>query len=122
MLAKDWNPAWIVEHRRASFLTDEMSQSEEFLRKRMDEFSSGVSLYGTISSSSAFQLIRRYRWGNMPAIDALNLPKNEKDPHSTTEFSLAFVGKDRIYLFPGQRQLTTSPGSLRRPSTCHPNC
>ncbi|EDR07431.1 uncharacterized protein LACBIDRAFT_298608 [Laccaria bicolor S238N-H82] len=71
MLAKGWKPAWIVEHRRASFLNG-MSPFEEFLQKGMDEFSSGVSL-----------------WGNMPAMDVLNLPKNEKD--STTDFSLAFV-------------------------------
>lgn len=119
MLAKDWKPAWIVEHRHASFLSDE-SPSEEFLRKRMDEFASGVSLYGTIPSFSASQLIRRYRWGNMPAMDVLNLPKNEKG--LTTDFSLAFVGKNRIYEFPIQRWLTTSPESLGRPSTRHPNC
>ena len=94
MLAKGWKPAWIVEHRRASFLNG-MSPFEEFLQKGMDEFSSGVSLYGTISSSSISQFIRPYRWGNMPAMDVLNLPKNEKD--STTDFSLAFVGKNRIY-------------------------
>lgn len=53
MLAKDWKPAWIVEHRRASFLNDGMSPSEEFFQKGINEFSSGISLYGTIPSFSA---------------------------------------------------------------------
>ncbi|KAF8626500.1 hypothetical protein AX17_006553 [Amanita inopinata Kibby_2008] len=63
MMSTDWKPAWTREGRRPSFMSDNKDQ---------DILSKGAAL-----------------WGNMPAIDVINLTANEKDP--TRDFSLAFV-------------------------------
>jgi hypothetical protein len=33
------------------------------------------------------------RWGNTPAVDTLNLPKNEGLCAATTDFALAYIGE-----------------------------
>ncbi|TFK38372.1 hypothetical protein BDQ12DRAFT_705388 [Crucibulum laeve] len=66
-----WKPSWVTEGRRPSFICDETLQ-EEFTRRTTDEFAIGASL-----------------WGNTPAMDVINLLKNEND--SKKNFSLAFI-------------------------------
>ncbi|KAG2123462.1 hypothetical protein DEU56DRAFT_48468 [Suillus clintonianus] len=62
----DWKPAWIVEKRLPAAL------SEESVAAHIVEFDSGLSL-----------------WGNMPAMDLINLAKNEKD--ASQDFSIALA-------------------------------
>ncbi|KAF8151754.1 hypothetical protein B0H34DRAFT_801437 [Crassisporium funariophilum] len=68
MRSQDWKPTWT---RPGSLVTSETTQ-EGLDRKKMDQFSTGLSF-----------------WGNTPAMDMINLAMNEKD--STKDFSLAFI-------------------------------
>lgn len=69
--SENWYPAWMLEGRVPVFVRDE-SAEQEFERKIKDKFSIGLSL-----------------WGNMPAMDVINLSNNENDV--TSDFSLAFI-------------------------------
>ncbi|KAG1747941.1 uncharacterized protein EDB91DRAFT_1235835 [Suillus paluster] len=72
----DWKPAWVVERRfPTSFFIETnlpASLSAESLRAQMTEFDSGLCL-----------------WGNMPAVDLINLAENEKD--KSLDLSIALV-------------------------------
>ncbi|KAL6308530.1 hypothetical protein BKA93DRAFT_762976 [Sparassis latifolia] len=69
-----WQPAWVVEGRPPSFISEDSDESpaEEFHRTEREEFSTGLAL-----------------WGNMPAIDVINFNENEKD--ASKDLSVAFV-------------------------------
>ncbi|KAF6752082.1 hypothetical protein DFP72DRAFT_991169 [Ephemerocybe angulata] len=67
----DWMPVWRREGRPPQFLTDS-GPGEDESPFGSPKFNGGCSL-----------------WGNMPAIDLINLKDNEKD--TTKDFSLAFV-------------------------------
>ncbi|KAH0826539.1 hypothetical protein J3R83DRAFT_4892 [Lanmaoa asiatica] len=61
--SSNWKPSWIAEGREPSFLLkSDMSTAEEFANRFQDRLSIGASL-----------------WGNVPAMDILNLSNNEKD-------------------------------------------
>ncbi|KAJ2921112.1 hypothetical protein H1R20_g15980, partial [Candolleomyces eurysporus] len=76
MRSSDWLPSWAIEHRTPSFIsTLESSQGDEEELKQFlnrGDFNGGSVL-----------------WGNMPAIDSINLGVNEADARK--DFSLAFV-------------------------------
>ncbi|RDB14687.1 hypothetical protein Hypma_016436 [Hypsizygus marmoreus] len=71
MRSSEWQPSYIIERRLPSFISG-TSPTKDFLKSAQEEFNSGLSL-----------------WGNMPAMDVINLSENEKD--TTKDFSLAFV-------------------------------
>ncbi|OAX32095.1 hypothetical protein K503DRAFT_20610 [Rhizopogon vinicolor AM-OR11-026] len=67
--SSDWKPGWVVENRYpASFFY----KPGESLLTHAGEFCRGLSL-----------------WGNVPAIDLINLPKNEND--ASQDLSIALV-------------------------------
>ncbi|OJA14610.1 hypothetical protein AZE42_07966 [Rhizopogon vesiculosus] len=67
--SSDWKPGWVVENRRpASFFYG----PGESILTHASEFCRGLSL-----------------WGNVPAIDLINLPKNEND--ASQDLSIALV-------------------------------
>ncbi|KDQ54026.1 hypothetical protein JAAARDRAFT_408569 [Jaapia argillacea MUCL 33604] len=71
--SKDWKPAWVVEGRASSVLGPEVGERDivpAWLR-RDDRMATSIPL-----------------WGNMPAVDVINLDKNEGDP--SKDFSVAF--------------------------------
>ncbi|KAJ8587573.1 hypothetical protein M405DRAFT_863636 [Rhizopogon salebrosus TDB-379] len=67
--SNDWKPAWVIESR---FPTSFFSDPGESFAMQAGEFGVGLSL-----------------WGNVPAIDLINLAKNEKD--ASQDFSIALV-------------------------------
>ncbi|KIK98607.1 hypothetical protein PAXRUDRAFT_133868 [Paxillus rubicundulus Ve08.2h10] len=68
-----WKPAWIVEGRVPTFINKaNMSTAEEFAQRFREKLAIGLSL-----------------WGNIPAMDVVNLSNNEKD--SSANLSLAFA-------------------------------
>ncbi|KIJ61529.1 hypothetical protein HYDPIDRAFT_183158 [Hydnomerulius pinastri MD-312] len=68
-----WKPAWVAEGRDPTFHDHtNMSTSEEFRRRFEEKLAIGLSL-----------------WGNIPAMDVINLPHNEKN--SKMDLSLAFA-------------------------------
>ncbi|KAG9313498.1 hypothetical protein JVU11DRAFT_5824 [Chiua virens] len=76
--SSNWKPGWIVEGRDPRFLDGHnMSTAEEFASRFQERLSLGVSL-----------------WGNVPAMDILNLANNEKDLN--TDLSLAFSASGDI--------------------------
>ncbi|OJA20467.1 hypothetical protein AZE42_04908 [Rhizopogon vesiculosus] len=67
--SNDWKPAWVVENRLPmSFF----SKPGDSFPTQVDELSRGISL-----------------WGNVPAIDLINLRKNEND--ASQDLSIALV-------------------------------
>ncbi|PPQ79343.1 hypothetical protein CVT26_007458 [Gymnopilus dilepis] len=76
MRSVDWKPIWIREGRQPMFIANETLE-EESARRFSEGWSLGVSL-----------------WGNMPAIDVLNLPLNEND--FKKDYHLAFIG---VYIY-----------------------
>ncbi|XP_006455358.1 hypothetical protein AGABI2DRAFT_226828 [Agaricus bisporus var. bisporus H97] len=70
LLSKDWRPCWAVEGRSPSFL--DKGPESQFERWDTEELSMGPNL-----------------WGNMAAMDIVNLPNNEAD--STKDLTLAFI-------------------------------
>ncbi|KAG0697937.1 hypothetical protein DFH29DRAFT_944009 [Suillus ampliporus] len=73
----DWKPAWVVERRLPTSLQTQTSFptslfSGQNLPTHITEFDSGL-----------------YLWGNMPAMDLINLEQNEKD--KSQDLSLALV-------------------------------
>ncbi|RXW19088.1 hypothetical protein EST38_g6766 [Candolleomyces aberdarensis] len=76
MKSSDWHPSWVTENRTPSFIsTSEPSQEDE---KDIQELLNP----GDFNGGSVL-------WGNMPAIDLINLGANEADAQK--DFSLAFV-------------------------------
>lgn len=102
--SSNWKPGWIAERREPSFvLRSNMSTAEEFANRFQDRLSIGSSL-------SVFSLLFTFQnsdipdsWGNVPAMDIVNLQNNEKD--LATDLSLAFVGGWPVYT--GILHLTT---------------
>ncbi|EKM78526.1 hypothetical protein AGABI1DRAFT_101197 [Agaricus bisporus var. burnettii JB137-S8] len=70
LLSESWRPGWVIEDRLPSFF--DMGPISQFERWTLNKFSGGLSL-----------------WGNMPAMDILNLRNNEAD--YTKDLSLAFI-------------------------------
>ncbi|KAF8137398.1 hypothetical protein EV363DRAFT_1394947 [Boletus edulis] len=76
--SSDWKPGWMIEGREPSFIDKtSTSTAEEFASRFQDRLSIGSSL-----------------WGNVPAMDIVNLPNNEKD--LKTDLSLAFAASGDI--------------------------
>ncbi|EPQ57737.1 hypothetical protein GLOTRDRAFT_35487 [Gloeophyllum trabeum ATCC 11539] len=71
LMASDWKPAWERERRLPSFI------------------SSGKEGPGWNIRAQGPLMMARHLWGNMPAVDLVNLDKNEKD-HGT-DLTLACV-------------------------------
>ncbi|KIJ15964.1 hypothetical protein PAXINDRAFT_176417 [Paxillus involutus ATCC 200175] len=71
--SSNWKPAWIVEGRVPTFMNKtNMSTAEEFAQRFQEKLAIGLSL-----------------WGNIPAMDIVNLSNNEKA--LGTNLSLAFA-------------------------------
>ncbi|KAF9225919.1 hypothetical protein BS17DRAFT_777877 [Gyrodon lividus] len=69
----NWKPAWINDGRTPTFIDKgNMTTMEEFAHRFQEKLAVGLSL-----------------WGNIPAMDIVNLQNNEKDPG--TDLSLAFT-------------------------------
>ncbi|KDQ51326.1 hypothetical protein JAAARDRAFT_185086 [Jaapia argillacea MUCL 33604] len=68
----DWKPAWVIEGRSPSFMTSGEDSLSAFNRVKEEEFAVGLHL-----------------WGGVPAVDVINLSRNENDINKN--FSLAFV-------------------------------
>ena len=45
---------------------------------------------------SIFVILKFDSWGNIPAVDTLNLPKNDGQNAADRDFSLAYVGRCRL--------------------------
>ncbi|KAJ2924329.1 hypothetical protein H1R20_g12757, partial [Candolleomyces eurysporus] len=70
---EDWLPSWVREGRVPIFVGDE--SPKEFLRRRSTgEFDKGLTL-----------------WGNVPAMDVINLGANENDATKNCNLNVAFV-------------------------------
>jgi hypothetical protein len=93
IISSNWKPGWVVECRRPSFLVESKSPAEEF--KIQLQMSAGVSLsvlcFYFTSAMERPSLKFTHSWGNVPAMDIVNLPSNERDPK--TDLSLAFAGR-----------------------------
>ncbi|KAF9239784.1 hypothetical protein BU15DRAFT_46298 [Melanogaster broomeanus] len=86
--SSEWKPAWIVEGRQPTFIDKtNMSTAEEFARRFQEKLAIGLSL-----------------WGNIPAMDIVNLPNNEKELN--TDLSLAFAASGDL------RHVVTTVNSL----------
>ncbi|KAG6915707.1 hypothetical protein DXG01_010301 [Tephrocybe rancida] len=72
-----WRPAWIKQKRRPTFMD-------------MDDSSSTTPTFAT------FGLPYAYLWGNLPAIDCLNLPENERTTATTRDFKICFAASGDI--------------------------
>ncbi|KIM76000.1 hypothetical protein PILCRDRAFT_78276 [Piloderma croceum F 1598] len=72
--SSDWLPAWANEGRPPSFMQKE--EGEDWLKSanKEKEFALGLHL-----------------WGNVPAVDTLNLSKNEGSNTANNDFALAYV-------------------------------
>ncbi|KAJ2921018.1 hypothetical protein H1R20_g16078, partial [Candolleomyces eurysporus] len=69
--SEDWLPSWVWEDRLPIFMRDETPE-DAFYRRLTGEFDRGCAL-----------------WGNVPAMDVINLGTNEND--ATKDLSIAFV-------------------------------
>lgn len=67
MIKKTWKPSWHTEKRKAAFVGDDA-----------DLVSFGM---------------QKYLWGNVPAIELLNVKDNESDA-TGRDFRLLLAGKD----------------------------
>ncbi|RXW22351.1 hypothetical protein EST38_g3504 [Candolleomyces aberdarensis] len=74
--SEDWLPSWVREGRPPIFMRDETPE-EGFYRRSTGEFDRGYAL-----------------WGNVPAMDVINLGANEND--ATKDLSIAFVGAEML--------------------------
>ncbi|KAJ2924336.1 hypothetical protein H1R20_g12763, partial [Candolleomyces eurysporus] len=75
MRSSDWQPSWVIERRTPSFMGPTDEDVKSFSNLGDLGFNGGSSL-----------------WGNMPAIDLINLSVNEADAQK--DFSLAFVDEN----------------------------
>ncbi|KDQ11252.1 hypothetical protein BOTBODRAFT_57568 [Botryobasidium botryosum FD-172 SS1] len=73
----DWSPAWVLEGRSPSFMGGNANEYYENWVHNLDKLAIGLHL-----------------WGNVPAIDVLNLSRNERT--SVQDFSLAFIASGDI--------------------------
>ncbi|KDQ26755.1 hypothetical protein PLEOSDRAFT_168906 [Pleurotus ostreatus PC15] len=71
-LKSTWKPAWLVESRPPSFVGNE------------------------VQVQSLFGLQGVYLWGNVPAIDCLNIARNEQGAAKTMDFDLCFAASGDI--------------------------
>ncbi|KAF8880171.1 hypothetical protein BD779DRAFT_1099995 [Infundibulicybe gibba] len=72
-LLPSWQPEWLRQMRPPTFLTDESKATE--------------TLFGTSAG---------YLWGNVPAIDFLNLAHNEKQAAINQDFKICFAASGDI--------------------------
>lgn len=74
-----------------------MSTAEEFENRFQDRLSLGSSLSVLSSLLLNHRILTSHdSWGNVPAMDIVNLPNNEKD--LKTNLSLAFAGGRPAYI------------------------
>ena len=90
--SSNWKPGWVAEGRKPRFIDDSNSSlAEEFVNRFQEQLSLGSSLFALsrfcLNCSMLTSLVS---WGNVPAMDIINLPNNEKD--LKTDLSLAFAG------------------------------
>ena len=89
-LMKDtWRPSWVVEARQPAFITSEMEGP----------------LVGSISHGR-----QKYLWGNVPAIDLLNLQRNEGVDYAE-DLRLLFAGGYLIVVLYSSLTLRQRPGT-----------
>ncbi|KAJ6576027.1 hypothetical protein DFH09DRAFT_980979 [Mycena vulgaris] len=69
--SKEWQPRWVLEQRSPSFMSDKEEPKKPWAES-LERISVGSSL-----------------WGNMPAVDIINLPRNEAD--LTKDLALVFA-------------------------------
>ncbi|KAG6812035.1 hypothetical protein H0H93_014064 [Arthromyces matolae] len=74
----NWHPGWAKERRMPDFFEPDPSKPASYSNLGPDQFS--------------------YVWGNVPAIDCLNLSNNEGATASTKNFKLCFAGITSIMI------------------------
>lgn len=68
-LKPDWQPAWVRGRRSPAFFS-----------------------FDDATVQTPFGVYGNYVWGNVPAIDCLQIPENESESATTSDFKVCFAG------------------------------